>query len=100
MAKVKEEGILIDVYNLILNLETEEEERKILVDFKREVEGGKDFEASLQTLAEDLRKLAVKNLQDKKTLSKEVGDFYQKIKASGLFEKNLAAGLMSYGIVR
>lgn len=95
-----QEDVLTDVYNLILNLETSEDERRILVDFKNEVEKGGDFERSLQTLAEHLRQEAVKNINHKKTLSKEVGDFYKKIMSTGLFEKNLAAGLIAYGVIR
>lgn len=52
----------------------------------------------LAGLAEELRQLAVYNLVRKRTLSPEVGAFYQKIAAVGQFDRNLARGLLSVGV--
>ena len=75
-----ENNLLARVYDLILNEQTSEEERSILVEFKNAVESGKDFQLETMKLAETLRQLA---------LSK----FYMDISTTGLFEKNLAIGL-------
>lgn len=58
MAQITKEHIMDQVYNLILNVETKENEREALINFKNEIEAGKEFERNLMKLAESLRKLA------------------------------------------
>lgn len=89
-----------EAYNLILNIETREEERQLLIEFKNEIEQGKDFERAIQKLSENLRLLAVKNITDKKKMSKNVHNYYKKICSVGFLEKEIGVGLLSYGIVR
>lgn len=81
------------VYDLILNEQTSEEERSILVEFKNAVESGKDFETQVMNLAENLRLLALYKFKYKENLSPKVGKLYLDIHSVGLFEKNLATGL-------
>lgn len=50
MPKFNKENILVEVYNLILDSETTDTERKELVIFKDEVEKGLDFDNALMKL--------------------------------------------------
>lgn len=100
MKKINQQEIVNEAYNLILTVETKEEERQLLIEFKNDLEQGKDFERAIRKLSENLRLLAVKNITHKKTMSKNVHDYYKKISSVGLLEKEIGAGLMSYGIVR
>lgn len=93
--KLLEDKLLEKVYDLILNKETCEEERNILVDFKNRVEKGADFQLETKNLAEALRKLALSRFNHNEKLSEEVTKFYMDISTAGLFEKNLAIGLCS-----
>lgn len=88
-----ENNLLARVYDLILNEQTSEEERSILVEFKNAVESGKDFDLEIMKLAETLRLLALSKFKYKEKLSDEVGKLYMDISTTGLFEKNLAIGL-------
>ncbi len=100
MEKINQEETLIEVYNLILNLDTQEEERQMLIEFKNSVEQSKDFDRALQKLCENLRFQAVKNITNKKHMSTEMNNFYKKICSFGQFNKNLGRGLISLGTVR
>lgn len=60
MAQITKEHIMDQVYNLILNVETKENEREALINFKNEIEAGKEFERNLMKLAESLREISVK----------------------------------------
>ena len=100
MKKINQQEIVNEAYNLILNIETREEERQLLIEFKNEIEQGKDFERPIQKLSENLRLLAVKNITDKKKMSKNVHNYYKKICSVGFLEKEIGVGLLSYGIVR
>ncbi|MHC9533024.1 bacteriocin immunity protein [Dellaglioa sp. BT-FLS60] len=90
-----EEKLTETVYDLILNLETTEDERKILVIFKNHVETGMYFTKAESDLAEALRQLAVRNLKYKVKLSPNVGQLYMDISTNGLFNKNLGWGLIA-----
>lgn len=85
--------LLSRVYDLILNTQTLDDERSKLIEFKDAVESGKDFEQQLMNLAESLRQLAVRKLNDKETLSPEVGKFYMDISTTGLLKKNFGTGM-------
>lgn len=87
------------VYDLILNEETTNEERLLLVDFKNKVERGQYFEKAVVDLAESLRLLAVSNLKKKIKLSADVGRFYMEISTTGLFKKNLGWGLIAMSMI-
>ena len=91
MGKLVKEDLLNDVYDLVLSAETKEEERP--------VEAGKDFDESVVNLASDLRKIGVKNISKKTKMSPNVNDFYKKISSYGLFEENLARGLVATGVI-
>lgn len=93
--KLLEDKLLEKVYDLILNKETCEEERNILVEFKNRVLKGADFQLETRNLAEALRKLALSRFNHNEKLSEEVSKFYMDISTAGLFEKNLAIGLCS-----
>ena len=94
----KTEKLIDDIINLILVPTLTSEEREILVKYKDKLLLEPQKEANhLAGLAEALRQLAVRNLTQERTLSPEVGAFYQKIAAVGQFDRNLAIGLLSVG---
>ncbi|WP_349955068.1 bacteriocin immunity protein [Streptococcus salivarius] len=63
------------IYNLIVNPETTEKERKLLVTFKNEIEvGKKDNDELLAELCRAIQVLAVSNLSKGKSLSSGVSD--------------------------
>ena len=83
--------ILNNIYNLIINPETTENERELLVTFKNEIEVGKKDNDEL---------LAVSNLSKGKSLSSGVSDLSKTL--TEFQEKserniNLARGLTSLG---
>ena len=94
----KTEKLIDDIINLILIPTLTSEERDILVSYKDKLLLEPQEEANhLAGLAEELRQLAVRNLTRERTLSPEVGAFYQKIATVGQFDRNLAIGLLSVG---
>ncbi|WP_349516148.1 bacteriocin immunity protein [Leuconostoc suionicum] len=97
--KEKENQLLSDVYDLILDTETYDNERTILLEFKTAVENGKDFEDRLMVLSNSLRELAVEKLNKRETLSKKVSQFYMGISNTGLLKKNLGAGMTNLGFL-
>ena len=67
--------ILNTIYNLIVNPETTEKERKLLVTFKNEIEvGKKDNSELLAELRRAIQDLAVRNLSKGISLSSGVSD--------------------------
>ena len=69
------EDILNNIYNLILNPETTEEERNLLVTFKNEIEvGKKDNGELLAELRRAIQVLAVENLSKGISLSYGVSE--------------------------
>lgn len=67
--------ILNNIYNLIINPETTEKERKLLVTFKNEIEvGKKDNDELLAELCRAIQVLAVSNLSKGISLSSGVSD--------------------------
>ncbi|WP_282960520.1 bacteriocin immunity protein [Streptococcus oriscaviae] len=88
-----------DIINLILVPTLTSEEREILVEYKDKLLLEPQKEANhMAGLAEELRQLAVRNLAQERTLSPEVGAFYQQIATVGQFDRNLASGLLSVGV--
>ena len=90
--------ILNNIYNLIINPETTENERELLVTYKNEIEVGKKDNDEL--LAELCRAIAVSNLSKGKSLSSGVSDLSKTL--TEFQEKserniNLARGLTSLG---
>ena len=92
----KETLILEEVYNLILNSDTWDSERKPLITLKNNVEKGRYFDRELWDLSYALRTQAIKKLTNKENLSKEVGKFYLNISTAGLWNQNLSRGLIMY----
>lgn len=90
---------LNNIYNLIVNPETTEKERKLLVTFKNEIEvGKKDNSELLAELRRAIQVLAVRNLSKGKSLSSGVSDLSKTL--TEFQEKserniNLARGLSS-----
>ena len=67
--------ILNNIYNLIVNPETTENERELLVKFKNEIEvGKKNNDELLAELCRAIQVLAVRNLSKGKSLSSGVSD--------------------------
>jgi len=67
--------IMNNIYNLIINPETTEKERKLLVTFKNEIEvGKKDNDELLAELCRAIQVLAVSNLSKGISLSSGVSD--------------------------
>lgn len=93
--------ILNNIYNLIVNPETTEKERKLLVTFKNEIEvGKKDNSELLAELRRAIQVLAVSNLSKGISLSSGVSDLSKTL--TEFQEKserniNLAIGLTSLG---
>ena len=93
--------ILNNIYNLIINPETTENERELLVTFKNEIEvGKKDNDELLAELCRAIQALAVRNLSKGKSLSSGVSDLSKTL--TEFQEKserniNLARGLTSLG---
>ena len=91
--------IMNNIYNLIINPETTEKERKLLVTFKNEIEvGKKDNDELLAELRRAIQVLAVRNLSKGKSLSSGVSDLSKTL--TEFQEKserniNLARGLAS-----
>lgn len=95
------DDILNNIYNLIVNPETTEKERKLLVTFKNEIEvGKKDNSELLAELRRAIQVLAVSNLSKGISLSSGVSDLSKTL--TEFQEKserniNLAIGLTSLG---
>ena len=93
--------ILNTIYNLIVNPETTENERELLVTYKNEIEvGKKDNNELLAELCRAIQALAVSNLSKGKSLSSGVSDLSKML--TEFQEKserniNLARGLTSLG---
>ena len=93
--------ILNNIYNLIVNPETTEKERKLLVTFKNEIEvGKKDNSELLAELRRAIQGLAVSNLSKGISLSSGVSELSKTL--TEFQEKserniNLARGLTSLG---
>lgn len=93
--------IINNIYNLIINPETTEKERKLLVTFKNEIEvGKKDNSELLAELRRAIQVLAVSNLSKGISLSSGVSDLSKTL--TEFQEKserniNLARGLTSLG---
>ena len=93
--------ILNNIYNLIVNPETTEKERELLVTFKNEIEvGKKDNSELLAELRRAIQVLAVRNLSKGISLSSGVSEL-SKTLAEFQDESerniNLARGLTSLG---
>ena len=95
------DDILNNIYNLIINPETTEKERKLLVTFKNEIEvGKKDNSELLAELRRAIQVLAVSNLSKGISLSSGVSELSKTL--TEFQEKserniNLAIGLTSLG---
>ena len=93
--------ILNNIYNLILNPETTEKERKLLVTFKNEIEvGKKDNGELLAELRRAIQVLAVDNLSKGISLSSGVSELSKTLtEFQNETERNinLAIGLTSLG---
>ena len=94
--------ILNNIYNLILNPETTEKERKLLVTFKNEIEvGKKDNGELLAELRRAIQVLAVDNLSKGIILSSGVSELSKTLTEfqNGTERNiNLAIGLSSIGM--
>lgn len=93
--------ILNNIYNLIINPETTEKERKLLVTFKNEIEvRKKDNDELLAELCRAIQVLAVSNLSKGISLSLGVSDLSKTLtEFQDKSERNinLAIGLTSLG---
>ena len=93
------DDILNNIYNLIVNPETTENERELLVTFKNEIEvGKKDNDELLAELCRAIQVLAVRNLSKGKSLSSGVSEFSKTLtEFQNKSERNinLAIGLSS-----
>lgn len=93
--------IMNNIYNLIINPETTEKERKLLVTFKNEIEvGKKDNDELLAELRRAIQVLAVRNLSKGISLSSGVSELSKTLtEFQDKSERNinLARGLTSLG---
>ena len=94
--------ILNNIYNLIINPETTEKERKLLVTFKNEIEvGKKDNGELLAELRRAIQALAVSNLSKGISLSSGVSELSKNLtefQNESERKINLARGLLSIGM--
>ena len=94
--------ILNNIYNLIINPETTEKERKLLVTFKNEIEvGKKDNSELLAELCRAIQVLAVSNLSKGKSLSSGVSELSKTLtefQDESERNINIARGLSSIGM--
>lgn len=97
--KEQENSILEKVYDLILDEQTQDDERDELITFKNDVGKNQDFERQLMCLAEGLRQIAVKRITVQSRLSPRVGEFYMEISTTGLLKRSLANGIAAMGII-
>lgn len=81
MELTKEEA-LRDLYNLILNEDTRDWERSVLISTKNALETNENFKIQLAGLEEKLRPLAIRN-----NLTGDVADFYSKIVGEAIEEE-------------
>lgn len=95
--------ILNNIYNLIINPETTEKERKLLVTFKNEIEvGKKDNGELLAELRRAIQVLAVDNLSKGSSLSSGVSELSKTLtefQDESERNINLARGLLSLGML-
>ena len=96
----KTEEILNKVYNLILDPEIRQNERDILLHYKTRLENTKNEQRVVMELSEALRQQAVSGIHSQKSLNPKVATFYKEIATYGELSKNLAQGLISFGITR
>lgn len=93
--------ILNNIYNLIINPETTEKERKLLVTFKNEIEVGKKENSELLAeLRRAIQVLAVRNLSKGISLSSGVSELSKTLtefQEESERNINLAIGLTSLG---
>ena len=94
------EEILNKVYNLILDTDIHKNERDILLHYKTRLENTKNEQRVIMELAEALRQQAVSGIHSQKLLSPKVATFYKEIASYGELSKNIAQGLISFGITR
>lgn len=94
------EEILNKVYNLILDTDIHKNERDILLHYKTRLENTKNEQRVIMELAETLRQQAVSGIHSQKLLSPKVATFYKEIATYGELSKNIAQGLISFGITR
>ncbi|MFX3617812.1 MAG: bacteriocin immunity protein [Sporolactobacillus sp.] len=97
--KEQEDTILEKIYDLILDEQTQDDERDELITFKNNVGKGKYFERELMCLAEELRRIAVKRMTLQSKLSPQVSEFYMEISATGLLSKSLFNGPSGMGLI-
>ena len=95
------DDILNTIYNLIVNPETTENERELLVTFKNEIEvGKKDNDKLLAELCRAIQALAVRNLSKGVSLSSGMSDLSKTLtefQDKSLRNINIARGLTAIG---
>ncbi|WP_122646842.1 bacteriocin immunity protein [Enterococcus mediterraneensis] len=84
------ETILSNLYDLVLDSTIKENERKILLEAKNNLEKNNYFPRVMNNLEKNLRPAAIRG-----ELSKPVAKFYMDISTVGKFEKELGRGLAS-----
>lgn len=93
------EVIIETIYNLILNPETTDEERALLVAAKTDLaDDHKDQDKILVNLQRDIQRLAMKHVSDEVSLSPGVKDLSQQLtdlQNEAEREANIARGLLS-----
>ena len=95
------DDILNTIYNLIVNPETTENERELLVTYKNEIEvGKKDNDELLAELCRAIQVLAVRNLSKGVSLSSGMSDLSKTLtefQDKSLRNINIARGLTAIG---
>lgn len=97
--KKKEQEIIEEIYNLILNPTISQEERAILLLVKNKIDiNKKDSRKIIVELTELIRQLSIQNISKKRKLTPELATFYNKISRYCEVELNLARGLIATGL--
>jgi peptide-methionine (S)-S-oxide reductase len=89
--KINEEKILNDIYNLLLDTNTLEQERNILLSCKKDIEKGVYLLTCITQLVTELRPLAIK-----RKLSTNVSEFYVEVSNYKALDKELGRGLIFF----
>ena len=96
----KEEDLLAQAYNVILDETVPSQERELVLAFKRDVEKGRDFAISSYHLERALQRLAVEYLNDRTSFSVPVRGFYKSLNTyleKGLRNIEIGKGLIVLG---
>jgi hypothetical protein len=90
--KIDEQKVLNDIYDLVLDPNTLEQERNVLLSCKNSIERGGNLFICIIQLQNDLRPFAIKL-----ELSTKVSKYYVEISNYKTFDKRFGRGIIFFG---